>query len=104
LGYDITAPRLDRSPRRIEVKTTRAGGSIAPVIVTRTEATVGTTDAAWMLVVVRLSDDDSADILGWIDGQRIAPLLPIDLHSSARWETANLRLPVAELTVGVPPC
>lgn len=103
LGYDITAPRRDRSVRRMEVKTTRAGGSIAPVIVTRTEATVGRTDAAWMLVVVRLADDDTAEIVGWLGGQQIAPLLPIDQHSDARWETAMLRLPVAHLTAGVPP-
>lgn len=104
LGYDITAPRRDRSTRRMEVKTTRAAGAIAPVIVTRTEATVGRTDAAWMLVVVRLSDDDAAEIVGWIGGQQIVPLLPTDQHSDARWETAMLRLPVAQLTTGLPPC
>jgi len=104
LGYDITAPRKDRSARRIEVKTTRAGGSIAPVIITRTEATVGRSDSAWTLVVVRLADDDAAEIVGWIGGQQIAPLLPIDHHSHARWETAMLRLPVTHLTTGVPPC
>ena len=104
LGYDVTAPRRDRAMRRMEVKTTRARGSIAPVIVTRTEATIGRTDAAWMLVVVRLSDDDAAEIVGWIAGQQIAPLLPIDHHSDARWETALLRLPVSQLTAGLPPC
>ena len=104
LGYDITAPQRDRAVRRMEVKTTRARGPIAPVILTRTEATIGTTDTAWMLVVVRLSDDDAAEIVGWIAGQQIAPLLPIDHHSDARWETALLRLPVAHLTAGLPPC
>ncbi len=104
LGYDITAPRRDRSTRRMEVKTTRGGGEIAPVIVTRTEATVGRTDAAWMLVVVRLRDDDAAEIVGWIGGQQIAPLLPVDQQSAARWETAMLRLPLTHLTAGLPPC
>jgi hypothetical protein len=104
LGYDITAPRRDRSTRRMEVKTTRTVGAIAPVIITRTEATVGRTDAAWMLVVVRLSDDDVAEIVGWVGGQQIALLLPTDQHSDARWETAMLRLRVAELSTGLPPC
>ncbi len=104
LGYDITAPRRNRSTRRMEVKTTRAAGAIAPVIVTRTEATVGRTDAAWMLVVVRLSNDDAAAIVGWIGGQQIVPLLPTDQHSDARWETAMLRFPLAQLTAGLPPC
>lgn len=104
LGYDVTAPRRDRSTRRMEVKTTRAEGAIAPVIVTRTEATVGKTDAAWMLVVVRLSADDTAEVVGWIGGPQIAPLLPIDYHNDARWETALLRLPVVQLTGGLPPC
>lgn len=104
LGYDVTAPRRDRTTRRMEVKTTRAAGAIAPVIITRTEATVGRTDAAWMLVVVRLSDDDAAEIVGWIGGQQIAPFLPIDQHSDARWDTAMLRLPVDQLSAGLPPC
>jgi hypothetical protein len=104
LGYDVTAPRRDRAMRRMEVKTTRARGSIAPVIVTRTEARVGRTDAGWMLVVVRLSDDDAAEIVGWIAGHEIALLLPIDHHNDARWETALLRVPVAHLTAGLPPC
>lgn len=104
LGYDITAPRRDGSIRRMEVKTTRAAGAIAPVVITRTEATIGAADAAWMLVVVRLADDDTAEIVGWIGGQRLVPLLPTDHHSHARWETAMLRLPVAHLTAGLPPC
>lgn len=104
LGYDITAPRRNATIRRLEVKTTRAHGPIAPVIVTRTEATVGQADTQWMLVVVRLSDEDEADILGWIGGHQIAPLLPTDQHNDARWETALLRLPVTHLTSGLPPC
>jgi hypothetical protein len=104
LGYDITAPRCDRSPRRIEVKTTRAAGSIAPVIITRTEASVGSSDPAWMLLVVRLSDEESAQIVGWLDGQQITPHLPVNQGSTARWETASLRLPVTALIPGLPPC
>jgi hypothetical protein len=104
LGYDVVAPRRDRTARRMEVKTTRASGAIAPVFITRTEASVGTTDVAWSLVLVRLSGDDAAEIVGWLGGQQIAPLLPIDRHTDAQWETALLRIGTGQLTAGIPPC
>lgn len=104
LGYDVTAPRLDGTSRRVEVKTTRAAGALIPVVLTRTEATVGISDSSWYLLIVRLDGDEQGRIVGWIDGEQIGPLLPVDQHSEARWETARLRLPAAVVTTGLPAC
>lgn len=102
LGYDVTAPRVDGSTRRLEVKTTRVAGDVAQVILTRTEAVVGAADSAWALVVVRLDQEDQATVLGWRSGRSLLDLLPANKDPRGRWETAALRLEVAALEVGLP--
>jgi hypothetical protein len=103
LGYDITAPRLDRTTRRIEVKASRTTGKMASFFVTRNEARVGISDGDWALVVVRVRTPDQDGVVGWLTGVALRPLLPSDQHAQGHWETARVRLPIDQLTPGIPP-
>jgi hypothetical protein len=102
LGYDITAPRLDESPRRLEVKGTRATGSALLVVLTRIEANVALRDPAWHLVVCRVTPNDEVAIIGWVARSLIEPRLPVDTTERGGWRTTAVPLDTAELEPGLP--
>ena len=102
LGYDVTAPRVDGGTRRLEVKSTRSSSQGVRIFISRTEATVGVSDPAWSLVIVRIAPDDSASIVGWTKGTHLADLLPVD-EGDGRWETASISVQADALRPGIPP-
>jgi hypothetical protein len=104
LGYDVTAPRLDGSDRRLEVKGTRGEGSVVRVVISRNEATVGLRDPAWTLVVCRVGRDKTVSTLGWTAGSEIANQLPSDPETGGKWDSATLYLDVQALKPSLPSC
>jgi hypothetical protein len=102
LGYDVVAPRVDGA-RHLEVKGTRARGSVVSVHLSRNEATSATRDPDWSLVVCRVYDDDSSEVLGWATAAAIAGRLPADPHQGGAWETAVVYVDTAELNKDLPP-
>lgn len=102
LGYDVVAPRFCGSPRRLEVKGTRAEGPRVTVFVSRNEAEVGRRDADWALVVCHVSPLDSVEVLGWLSGDWLAGHLPTD-GDSCRWQNAEIEIHLGDLCPGLPP-
>jgi hypothetical protein len=103
LGYDITAPRLDRTTRRIETKGTRASGTSVVFYLSRNEAERGLIDADWSLVVCRVLYDDTAEIIGHLKGVELRSYLPEDPGTETRWQSIRLELPETVFTSGLPP-
>lgn len=102
LGYDIVAPQLDETKRRIEVKTAgRAGEGLVKIYLSRNEAEVGRRDPAWSLVICRLGADEAISIVGWCRGSALEPYLPSD-RPAGRWVQAELEIPEAILIAGLP--
>jgi len=104
LGYDVTAPRLDGSERRLEVKGTRGEGSVVRIVISRNEANVGQRDPAWALVVCRVGRDKAVSTLGWMTGPEIASQLPIDPAVGGYWDSATIFLDVRTLRPSLPRC
>ena len=103
LGYDITAPRLDGSTRRIECKGTRSRGQAVRIYLSRGEIERGRVDSDWFLVVCRVDATDTASVAGWCTGGRLEPLLPIDQDESARWVSVEIEFSTGALDAGLPP-
>lgn len=103
LGYDILAPRLDGSPRRLEVKTTRRLRWRGEVFISRNEFETGLRDSNWALVVVEIGSDGKPFLAGWCPAKNLAAILPGDRHPHARWASASLQEIVALLEPGLPP-
>lgn len=103
LGYDVTAPRLDGTVRRMEVKTTRLAGSAITIFLSRNEAAVGAADPLWSLVVCELNATGGATVVGWIPAASVRPALPINPHPDGAWESARVRIQASTLTAGLPP-
>lgn len=101
LGYDITAPRLDGSPRRIEVKGVKRYGAVVSVVVTANEMTIGCSDPDWYLLVVEVREYPT--VIGWVDARTLEPLLPTNPGEGGRWLSARLKFPVKALVEGLPP-
>jgi hypothetical protein len=103
LGFDVVAPRADRTLRRLEVKTTRSLAAVVTVFVTRNEFEVGLADPNWRLVVVRANRDGGHSMLGHLGGGDLAGLMPEDRDEGGRWHVAKVRLPLEGLVEGLPP-
>lgn len=103
LGYDVTAPRIDGSTRRLEVKTTQAATTTVSVFLSRNEASVGLADPDWHLVVCALQEGTDVAILGWVCARDIADRFPSNTHQDGAWESARIRIPTTSLTTGLPP-
>lgn len=104
LGYDVTAPKLDSSTRRLEVKTTRSTGSSIRFFLSRNEARVGLSDPAWALVFCQVDRDDHAAVVGWSPASQVEPMLPTDNSDNGRWTSVELRVDVDDLNAGLPSC
>lgn len=103
LGYDVVAPRVDGSVRRLEVKTTRSSAPRAPVYLTRNELDTGCVDPDWSLVIVREERQGGHSILGHVRAAGLGHLLPVDREKGGRWQVAKLRIPTTDLVPGLPP-
>jgi hypothetical protein len=103
LGYDVTAPRADRSTRRLECKGTRRGGTSVTFYLSRNEAERGLADPDWSLVLCRLLEDDSVQLLGHLLGSDLSSLLPSDPCPRARWQSARIEVGVTDCRRGLAP-
>lgn len=103
LGYDITAPRLNGSTRRIEAKGTRGGGSAIVIFLSRNEAERGLSDSDWSLVACRVAADDSVELVGHLAGADLRVYLPSDPCRATRWQSIRLELPARTFAPGLPP-
>lgn len=103
LGYDVVAPRLKGSSRRLEVKTTQVATTAVTIYLTRNEAAVGMADANWSVVICALQSDDTAEIIGWLRAAELTELLPVNSHQDGTWETARIRVATSDLIAGLPP-
>jgi hypothetical protein len=103
LGYDVTAPRRDRSTRRMEVKGTRAAGTNLVFYLSRNEAERGLADPDWSLVGCRIAGDDRAQLVGHLYGRQLKAYLPHDPRPEARWQSVRLDVPDADFARGLPP-
>lgn len=103
LGYDVVAPRIDGSVRRLEVKTTRSTAPEVAVFLSRNEFETGRVDPDWWLVVVRAERDGKHSMLGHVSAPALAELLPTDRHEFGRWQVARVRLAAKDLVAGLPP-
>lgn len=101
LGYDISAPWIDGSIRRIEVKSTVSSGGVVALYLSRNEATVGHRDPDWYIVVARVRSSNDG-VLGWLSLSEVEHLLPVDRHERGSWQTARLKLDVRDLNPGLP--
>jgi hypothetical protein len=102
LGYDVTAPRLDGSLRRIEVKGTRTPGPALLITISLNEAKVAARDPNWFLVVCRVATDDSVGVLGWTTSALLEPRLPVDRIDRGGWLSAAVPIRASELFPGLP--
>jgi hypothetical protein len=102
LGYDITAPRLDRSTRRIEVKGTRSTGR-SVFYLSRNEAERGLVDPNWALVVCRVVGEDDVRLVGHLGGGEMQRYLPRDACDKAHWQSVRVDVPEESFLPGLPP-
>lgn len=103
LGYDVIAPTLSGSSRRMEVKTTARAGGLIEVTIARNEALVGLRDPCWALVACRVGQSGAVHITGWCRGSALGSLLPTDKDPRGRWASAALTLLPDLLSPGLPP-
>ena len=103
LGYDVIAPTLHETPRRMEVKTAGRILGTVEIFITRTEALVGSRDPTWSLVVCTADQDGRAAVEGWCSYSVLAQRLPRDQNRLGSWETALIRLSHTEIFPGLPP-
>lgn len=104
LGYDVTAPRMEGTKRRIEVKGTLAQGSTFSITLSRNEAKRALRDPDWSLVACRVGHDDSVVVIGWCAGPQLEPYMPADPPERGRWRSVEILLGSEILTPGLPPC
>lgn len=104
LGYDVSAPCLRDRPRMLEVKTsTKATRGAFGFYLSRNEYEVGRRQPdRWALVAcaVDAADLEAVQIVGWCRAIALQPYLPDD--GGGRWTEAIVRLPVTQLTRGIP--
>jgi hypothetical protein len=104
-GYDISAPRIGGPKRLLEVKATTAKDpDRVSIYLSRTEADTGQRfESQWALVVCRVLDVDEkqGELLGWLPVGSLRSYFPVDT-GRGRWESAELKIDIAELLPGVP--
>lgn len=104
LGYDIRAPRIDGSFRRVEVKaTTLDAPTTVQVFLSRCEAETAQRFPDWSLVACVVEDCTNANgsLLGWWSSDTLVSRLPSD-SPGGHWEQVRLTLRVAEARPGIP--
>lgn len=104
LGYDVRAPRVQGSPRRLEVKATTAEDmEWIKIFISRNEVDTGMRVQGWSLVVCRITDIENAagSVLGWWSYDDLAQCLPRDVGGGA-WRLAELTLRLEHAHSGLP--
>lgn len=101
LGYDITAPRLDGSTRRIEVKAVSRMTTKARFFLSRNEFQVGLSDLDWCLAVVLVAQGQT-EMLGWLTASMLSGHAPLDCSGLSSWATARFLIPLHALRQGSP--
>jgi len=101
LGYDVKAPDGIGGTHRLEVKTCSTRGAEFTIFLSRNEAATGARDPSWRIVVCR-QVDGSAEVVGWIPFDAVAPRLPEDPPGGGQWESTRLSLQLGELAPGLP--
>jgi len=101
LGYDITAPRIDGSTRRIEVKSSANRSKSFVFYLSRNEFEVGIRDVDWSLVAVRFSELGGY-VVGWVDGKALEKLVPIDRPEAGVWTATKVSIQPQFLNQGLP--
>lgn len=91
LGYDVTAPRLDGTTRRMECKGSRLSGPEFRFFLSRGEAERALADPRWSLVACRIDHRDACTVIGWCEGSTVVGLLPDD-SESARWQSVEINV------------
>ena len=102
LGWDVDAPSLTSTRRKLEVKTTRSQGPTIKFHLSRNEARIGLQDPEWALVFCRVDRSQIVHVVGWCRMDTVVPLLPSDQHQWGRWEQAVLLIEEADLDPGLP--
>ena len=102
LGFDIVAPRIDGSLRRLEIKTTRSAAQVVTVFLTRNEFEAGSADPDWWLVAVRAMREGGHSVIGHVGAAVLAGRVPDDRAEGGRWQVAKVRLRLADLSAGLP--
>lgn len=96
-GYDLIAPKLDGTVRRLEVKTmtSDARPATARFFLSRNEYDTGRgSPAEWALVAcTRDRTTGKVHLLGWCRAAALSTYLPVD--QNGRWTEAQLSVPVA---------
>jgi hypothetical protein len=104
-GYDISAPRIGGPKRLLEVKATTAKDpDRVAIYLSRNEAETGQRfESQWALVICRVLDVDEkqGELLGWLPVSSLRNCFPADT-GRGRWESAELKIDIAELLPGVP--
>lgn len=103
LGYDVTSPDTAGRRHRIEVKTTSsASAGRVEFFLSRNEASVGSRDPGWSLVVVRRNRNDELELVGWCSSVTLAPHLPKDVSSRGRWASVRISIAITDFQPGLP--
>ena len=86
LGYDVIAPTLVGTTRRLEVKASRGGD----IYISRNEFFTGCEDPDWALVAVGIDAQDRPELWGWLRASALVDLVPMDRDDQGRWQSARL--------------
>ena len=101
LGYDVTAPRLDGSSRRIEVKSSTAVNRHFRFFLTANEWRVGTHDPDWSLVFVAV-EEQHPTLVGWAETKDLAEQMPRNQSALTLWTTTRVVVPLEDVRAGLP--
>ena len=90
-GFDIAAPNLQNHAILDfwEVKTTVKPGRVIKFYLSRNEFEKSQSIAGWKLVAVQCVGNDPR-IIGYLDGENLRSLAPIDLHPNSKWQTLSI--------------
>lgn len=102
-GYDVNAPTLDSTMRRLEVKTqtTDSAPATARFYISRNEYDTGRSNPAeWALVACWRTHAGDVTLLGWCRASTLASYLPAD--RGGRWTEALVYVPVSVLSPRFP--
>jgi len=96
-GYDIRTLTPDGRSLHIEVKTS---GLRAPyrIHLTRHEAEVAASDDDWLLVICTVQPEKDVLVTGWCTWEELRESVPVDVHASGRWESAEIAIEVDRLS------
>lgn len=101
LGYDVRAPALDGTIRRVEVKTSLRHDPFFRMVLSRNEARVGLSDPGWRLVACR-KDGPDFNLVGWCEATDLQAYLPTDPREGSAWMSVRIECPVSTFRSDLP--